>query len=383
MIPIMAIYGTRPEGIKMAPLIQALQDHPTFSPFVLVSGQHREMLDQVNNLYGIKPALDLDLMVPGASLGELASRTLASVTEALVRERPEAVVVQGDTSTAFISALAAFYEGIPVIHLEAGLRTGDLSAPFPEEANRLLTARITALHLAPTSASMRNLVKEAVDPRLIAVTGNTVIDALNTALHLPVRFGDDRLARWADEDVPFVLVTAHRRESWGEPMRDAMRAVREVAGAHPEVRWILPMHKNPVVRDVVQEVLTGMDNVLLIEPLNYHEFCHVMRASRMLLTDSGGVQEEAPSLGKPVLVMRDTTERPEAVEAGTVKLVGTTRARVRANLLNLIENVNVYEGMASAVNPYGDGRASERAIAAMEEMFNIGKRMPDFIPTGD
>lgn len=378
---VMLVFGTRPEAIKVAPLILALQKHTLIEPIVAVTGQHREMLDQVNDLFGIKPDHDLDLMVPGATLGELASRALASTSCLLAEDRPDAVVVQGDTSTAFIAALAAFYQQIPVVHLEAGLRTGNIRSPFPEEANRLLTARITDVHLAPTSTSRANLLREAVEDARIAVTGNTVIDALQMAVVMPVEFSDSRLTELVANQERFVLVTAHRRESWGPPMRAAMEAVREVAGQHPELHWVLPMHRNPVVRAVIEDVLGATRNVLLIEPLSYHEFCHAMRSAHLLLTDSGGVQEEAPSLGKPVLVMRDTTERPEAVDAGTVALVGTRSSTVRDALALLLDDESVYASMANAVNPYGDGRAAERSVAAIEQMFDLGVRMPDFQPS--
>jgi len=375
----MVVFGTRPEAIKVAPLILALQEHTVIEPVVAVTGQHREMLDQVNDLFGITPHHDLDLMVHGATLGELASRALASTSVLLAEDRPDAIVVQGDTSTAFIAALAAFYQQIPVVHLEAGLRTGNIRSPFPEEANRLLTARITDLHLAPTSTSRANLLREAVDDARIAVTGNTVIDALQMAVAMPVEFSDTRLAELVANQERFVLVTAHRRESWGPPMRAAMQAVRDVAGRKPDLHWVLPMHRNPVVRGVIDDVLGGTGNVLLIEPLSYHEFCHAMMSAHLLLTDSGGVQEEAPSLGKPVLVMRDTTERPEAVDAGTVALVGTESTKVRDALLLLLEDDKAYAAMANAVNPYGDGKAALRSVAAIEQLFDLGVRLPDFL----
>lgn len=381
MTRVMIVYGTRPEAIKVAPLILALEDHPKIEPVIAVTGQHREMLDQVNDLFGIKPSHDLNLMVPGATLAELASRALAATNALVKQEQPDAVVVQGDTSTAFAAALAAFYEQVPVVHLEAGLRTGNIYSPFPEEANRVLTGRIARLHLAPTSQSKANLVGEGVPEDNIAVTGNTVIDALDRAIMMPVEFADPRLARIIDRGDRFALVTTHRRESWGAPMREAMAAIREVAHAHPAVQWVLPMHRNPVVRQVVEDVLGDLTNVLLIEPLTYHEFSHAMRASYLLLTDSGGVQEEAPRLGKPVLVMRESTERPEAVDAGTVRLVGTDRQTVSKALSELLDNPDVYELMANAVNPYGDGQAAPRSVAAIEELFGFGTRLPDFLPT--
>lgn len=376
----MVVYGTRPEAIKMAPLVTELEASLDFEVVTVVTGQHREMLDQVNVLFGIDPHHDLNLMVPGATLADLSSRALSAVSAVMQTEQPDVVVVQGDTSTAFIAALAAFYQRIPVVHLEAGLRTGDLSSPFPEEANRRLTAPLAALHLAPTQTSKDNLLRESVVTTSIAVTGNTVIDALLTTVDVPVSFANDEVARFVERPAPFVLVTAHRRESWGEPMANAMRGLRRVAERHPGLRWLVPMHRNPLVRDVLTRELAGLDSVLLTEPLSYHEFAHAMNASHIVLTDSGGVQEEAPSLGKPVLVMRDNTERPEAVDAGTVKLVGTETDAVEAALHGLIEDPSKYAAMATAVNPYGDGRAAPRAVAAIGHLFGLSTRLPDFAP---
>ncbi|MDX2358773.1 UDP-N-acetylglucosamine 2-epimerase (non-hydrolyzing) [Dietzia sp. PP-33] len=378
MIKLMVVYGTRPEAIKVAPVIKALEAHPDYSVVVTVTGQHREMLDQVNSLFRIVPDHDLDLMEPGATLNSLASRTLSSVGSVIAEERPDAVLVQGDTSTAFLAGLAAFYEQVPVIHVEAGLRTGDLASPFPEEGNRQLLSRIAQLHLAPTATSKANLLSEGVDAAMIAVTGNTVIDALFETIGVPVDFAEQRVGDVVEGTHPFVLVTAHRRESWGDPMREAMNAVRDVALRHPELTWLVPMHRNPIVREVVGGVLGDLPQVVLCEPLDYHQFCHAMKAAQLVLTDSGGVQEEAPSLGKPVLVMRANTERPEAVDAGTVRLVGTERVMLRDWLLRLIEDSDAYDEMARAVNPYGDGRAAERSLAAISNCFGTGNRIADF-----
>jgi UDP-N-acetylglucosamine 2-epimerase (non-hydrolysing) len=377
----MVIYGTRPEAIKVAPLIARLRTVEGFEVLPVVTGQHREMLDQVNDLFDISPVHDFDLMVPGAHLDEITARALTAASECLRQERPDAVVVQGDTSTAFASSLAAFYQGIPVIHLEAGLRSHEIGSPFPEEANRQLTARITRLHLAPTSVSRANLLVEGIDPADIVVTGNTVIDALQDALRKPLDAqASQSFVSAGSSDGPLVLVTAHRRESWGEPMREAMTAVRQVATTLPETRWLIPMHRNPIVRTVIEETLGDLDSVTLTEPMDYHGFCHAMSAAHLLLTDSGGVQEEAPSLGKPVLVMRDNTDRPEAVTAGTVRLIGTRSDVVAENLMALLTSETEYEQMARAVNPYGDGRAAERSVAAILAMFGLGDRLPDFDP---
>jgi len=377
---IMTIYGTRPEAIKMAPLVKALEASDTLEPIVAVTGQHREMLDQVNSLFSITPAHDLDLMRPGASLTEITTNTLTATSQLIERTMPDAVVVQGDTTSAFTGALAALYHQVPVVHLEAGLRTGNIYSPFPEEVNRRLTAPITSLHLAPTSTSRANLEREGIDPATITVTGNTVIDALLTSTTVAPTFEDPRVPALLAAGDPILLVTTHRRESWGSPMEATMAAVREVAERHPEIRVLLPMHRNPLVRDVVERALAGLDNVLLTAPLSYHEFAHALKAAKVVLTDSGGVQEEAPSLGKPVLVMRDTTERPEAVDAGTVRLVGTDREAVRDATLELFEDEAAWTTMSTAVNPYGDGKAASRSVAAIEELFGIGQRLPEFSP---
>lgn len=377
---VMTIYGTRPEAIKVAPMIKALDESPYFESVPVVTGQHREMLDQVNDLFEIKPVHDLDLMVHGAGLADLSSRALATIDGVLAEESPDVVVVQGDTSTAFIGGLAAFYRQIPVVHLEAGLRTHNVTNPFPEEGNRQLLGRLAALHLAPTSTSRANLQREAIDSAAIAVTGNTVIDALHDAVRVPASFSEGVVSDLVGDGDPFVLVTAHRRESWGAPMREAMEGLRDAAERQPGMRWLVPMHRNPVVREVVRDVLEDLSQVVLCEPLDYHEFCHVMGASHLVLTDSGGVQEEAPSLAKPVLVMRDTTERPEAVDAGTVRLVGTRREVVRDELLELLTDPTAFDAMANAVNPYGDGRAAARCVAALADHFDVGARLPDFDP---
>lgn len=322
-ITIMAIYGTRPEGIKMAPLVLALRDDPRFEVRVVVTGQHREMLDQVNQNFGIVPDSDLDIHAPGQSLMQISNRTLEGLTEVLKKDRPDAVLVQGDTSTTFVGALAAFYAEIPVVHTEAGLRTGNKYSPFPEEINRRLTGQIASLHLAPTAASRDNLLKENIDPSTIVVTGNSVIDALLITVASQPRIEDPELAQRLAEGRPVVLVTAHRRESWGEPLEAVGRAIAALARQHPDHDFVFPAHRNPLVRDAIRPAIQDLKNVLMTEPLPYAQFCALLERASIILTDSGGVQEEGPSLGKPVLVMRETTERPEAVVAGAVKLVGT------------------------------------------------------------
>lgn len=374
----MTVYGTRPEAIKVAPVIKALRTSRTLSGITVVTGQHREMLDQVNALFGIEPDHDLDIFEHGQTLAEIASRVLTRLDVVLADERPDAVIVQGDTTTSTAAALAAFYRKIPVVHLEAGLRSGNINSPFPEEANRRITSQIAALHLAPTKTSKHNLIREGIDARDIAVTGNTVIDALLDAVRADTPFQNPRLERVASSGKPLLLVTIHRRESWGEPMRGIGRALARLARDHPDQIVVLPVHRNPVVREAVLPHLAGLENVVVTEPLSYGEFIRVLKLARIVLTDSGGVQEEAPSLGKPVLVMRDNTERPEAVIAGTVRLVGTDEDRLVDEVTELIEDPDAYARMANAVNPYGDGRAAERSIAAVESYLGLGSRLPDF-----
>jgi UDP-N-acetylglucosamine 2-epimerase (non-hydrolysing) len=375
---IMVAYGTRPEAVKVAPLIRALDESPLFKPIVVVIGQHRSMLDQVNEVFGITPDYDLDIHEPGQTLTEITTRALTGMQKLLADLSPDAVVVQGDTTTVFASALAAFYEKIPVIHLEAGLRTGDPYAPYPEEINRRLAARLAALHLAPTMTSRTNLVAENVDRSSVVVTGNTVIDALLWAVSRRLDYGDPLLADLDDTCGPVLLVTAHRRESWGAPLRAVGRAVARIARAHPELRVVFPIHRNPIVRDAVLPAIREIPNVTMTEPLPYGGFARLMSRATLILTDSGGVQEEGPSLGKPVLVMRDTTERPEAIRAGTARLLGTDEDLIVATVENLLSDVDAYAAMAYAVNPYGDGLASQRCVAAIAHYFGEGPAADEF-----
>jgi UDP-N-acetylglucosamine 2-epimerase (non-hydrolysing) len=383
MPQVMVIYGTRPEAIKMAPLVEALTVQQGLDPVVAVTGQHREMLDQVNDLFHITPDFDLNIMRPGASLAELSARALTATSELLAKEHPDAVVVQGDTTSAFIAALAAFYHGLPSIHLEAGLRTGNIRSPFPEEMNRRLVAPLASLHLAPTPRSRDNLLREGISLHDVVVTGNTVIDALQTALRTPPNFTDARVGSIVGAGRRILLVTSHRRESWGDEMAQAMEAVRDIALAYPDLAVILPMHRNAVVRQVIEPILRDVSSVLLTEPLDYHSFTHLMSASYVILTDSGGVQEEAPSLGKPVLVMRDTTERPEALEAGTARLVGTDHDTIVSEVSRLLDDRGAYQRFANAINPYGDGQAAGRGAAAIAEFLGVGRRIDEFVPAGD
>lgn len=363
----------------MAPLITSLSNSDQFRLTIAVTGQHREMLDQVNSVFGLVPDHDMDVMVPGASLGELSSNVISGADKLIADVSPDAVIVQGDTTSAFLCGLAAFYHSVPIVHVEAGLRTGNLRNPFPEEANRKLLGSLANLHLAPTARSKQNLLDEGVRDSTIAVTGNTVIDALQHTLTVTPHFQDPLVAALVASSSRWVLVTTHRRESWGEPMVESMTALRQLAEQNPEVDFLLPMHRNQTVRDVLGPILGDARNVHLTEPLGYLEFAHAMAKAYLILTDSGGVQEEAPSLGKPVLVMRDNTERPEAVDAGTVRLVGTDRARIVEATQLLLDDADQYLAMSRAVNPYGDGQAASRSVAALNAFFGQGERQPDFV----
>lgn len=367
--------GTRPEGVKCAPLVHELTRHPQLAPVVVSTGQHREMLDEILAVFGVTPHVDLDLLQHGQTLTDLTSRAVAAIGPVLDELAPDAVVVQGDTTTTFCGALAAFYRQIPVVHLEAGLRTGDVYSPFPEEVNRRLTTQLAALHLAPTPANARHLLAEGIAGEDIVVTGNTVIDALRYAVARPT--SDPLVARVAGDPRRVVLVTAHRRESWGEPMAAVGRAVARLA-ERDDVLVVLPAHPNPVVRRALLPSLEGLDNVIVTEPLSYVPFCHLMRAADLILTDSGGVQEEGPSLGTPVLVLRDTSERPEAITAGTARLVGTDEDRIVEEASALLDDELAYELMANAVNPYGDGRAAQRSVAAIAALLGVGRRLDHF-----
>lgn len=381
---IMTIYGTRPEAIKVAPIIKAVEAADGFESITVVTGQHREMLDQVNTMFGIVPDHDLNIMSDGQTLNGIVAKVIAGVDATLDQEKPDAVIVQGDTSTVMGAAVASFNRQIPVIHLEAGLRSGDISSPFPEEANRKLTSQIAALHLAPTNISKANLAREDVSEDDIVITGNSVIDTLMFATaNLEVQFGDERLeslkqAKETGSGGRILLVTAHRRENLGSAMEDIGAAVAEIASKYPDLTVVFPLHKNPKVRESIRPAVEGRQNVLVIEPLAYAEFTQALSLADVVLTDSGGVQEEAPSLGKPVLVMRDNTERPEAVVAGTVKLIGTHRNRLVDEVSLLLDSAEAYAGMANAVNPYGDGKAAERTIEAIRWKFEGGKRPTDF-----
>ncbi len=370
MKKILIVFGTRPEAIKMAPLVKACQAEAGLETEVCVTAQHREMLDQVLNIFDITPDYDLDIMKQGQDLYDITSRVLVGMRDVLTESRPDVVLVHGDTTTTLAASLAAFYQKIKVGHIEAGLRTGDIYSPWPEEANRQLTSQITTYHFAPTQTSRENLLKENIDGGNIVITGNTVIDALFLALDkikkdqlLETRIVNTLKAQYPfDTNKRLILVTGHRRENFGQGFINICQSLKDLAQNNPEVQIVYPVHLNPNVQKPVHEILESVDNVYLIDPLQYEPFIYLMEKSYFIITDSGGVQEEAPSLGKPVLVMRDTTERPEALEAGTVKLVGTDPEQIIVEAQRLLDDKDAYESMSKAHNPYGDGKASQRIV---------------------
>lgn len=377
-IKIMTVFGTRPEAIKMCPLVLAMQKRPDLVETVTaVTAQHREMLDQVLELFKVKPDYDLDIMQAGQTLYDVTARALTGLREIMETEKPDIVLVHGDTTTTFAGALAAFYAQIPVGHVEAGLRTGNKYSPYPEEMNRKLTGSLADYHFAPTKQSERNLLLENVAEDKIFITGNTVIDALATTVGKDFAFSDAKVKAAVESGKKLILLTTHRRENLGEPMRHVYRALKDVLEAHEEAAVVFPVHMNPKVREIVQEELAGIDRVYLTEPMDYEPFANLMAKSALVLTDSGGIQEEAPSLGKPVLVLRDTTERPEAVDAGTVKLIGTDYEAVKKSTLELLENEELYRKMSEAVNPYGDGRASERILQFILKTYGLAEESPE------
>ena len=376
---IMTVYGTRPEAIKVAPVIKALEADDRFESIAVSTGQHKEMLEQVNSMFGIKPAYDLGLMKPGQGLNEIVSRALAGLDEIISEVQPDVIISQGDTSTAMAAAMAGFHRGVKIVHLEAGLRTGDIFSPFPEEANRKIIGQVASLHLAPTEGSLENLRVENFRSKDIVVTGNTVIDALLEAAGWDTTFADPKLQGAAASDKRMVVVTTHRRENL-DAMKEIGGAVQDLAKAYPETYFALPLHLNPAVRQAVLPEVENLDNVIITDPLPYDQFTKLQGRATIILTDSGGVQEEAPSLGKPVLVMRQNTERPEAVVAGTVKLVGTNRSLIVAEAKLLLDDQAAFEAMANAVNPYGDGKGAERSVAAIGALLGLGERAENFSP---
>lgn len=373
-LKIMTVFGTRPEAIKMCPLVLEMRKYPDYvEPIVAVTAQHREMLDQVLELSNIVPDYDLNIMTSGQTLYDVTTRALMGLKDVMEQAKPDIVLVHGDTTTTFAGALAAFYAQIPVGHVEAGLRTGNKYSPYPEEMNRKLTGSLADIHFSPTSTSRANLLKENVNPETILVTGNTVIDALQTTVRDDYKFADDDFNKVLASGKRLILMTTHRRENLGEPMRHVYRALKSVLETHADVEAIFPVHKNPKVREIVREELGDLAQVHLIEPMDYEPFANLMAKVDIVLTDSGGIQEEAPALGKPVLVLRDTTERPEAVEAGTVKLIGTEYEDVLRETNLLLDDAAHYRSMSEAANPYGDGKACERIIKAIliKNGFNV------------
>ena len=376
MKKVLLVFGTRPEAIKMAPLCSAFKQESDFETVVCVTAQHREMLDQVLTIFELVPDIDLNIMKQGQDLYDLTSRVLTSMRDVLAAERPDVVLVHGDTTTTFATSVAAFYAGIPVGHVEAGLRTYDLKAPFPEEFNRQASGLVTAFHFCPTERSRSNLLDEGKPAQGIFVTGNTVIDALHWILN---KIDSDNQGRSSLDDTlkdhlgfdfqreRFVLITGHRRENFGNGFLSICEAIKTTAQKNPGVHFVYPVHLNPNVRQPVNEILSGFNNVHLIEPLDYLPFVYLLKRCYLVLTDSGGIQEEAPSLGKPVLVMRNVTERPEAVDAGTVRLVGSSRDAIAESIQQLLDDQDLYGRMSNAHNPYGDGKACSRIVSILRE----------------
>jgi UDP-N-acetylglucosamine 2-epimerase (non-hydrolysing) len=363
---VLCVVGTRPEAIKMAPVILTLMKAPNVRCRVLATAQHRYLLDQVLSFFDITPHVDLDIMRSNQALSSLTARLLTALDDVLQAENPNVVLVQGDTTTVMATALASFYNRIPVGHVEAGLRTGNIQYPFPEEANRVISGRLARWHFSPTQGARRNLLREGVDDGRITVTGNTVIDALYMAVEKKPRLDGVHV----ESHKRLVLITAHRRENFGEPFKEVCRAIRSLARQNPDVQFLYPVHPNPNVSNAARETLGGIPNIILCEPLDYAPFIAAMMRSHIILTDSGGVQEEAPALGKPVLVLRDETERPEAVEEGVVKLVGPNYQRIVEETQRLLDDDAAYRAMARGVSPYGDGHAAERIVGVLQGHFS-------------
>ena len=364
---VLFVFGTRPEGIKMAPIIKEIQKRKNLECYTCVTGQHREMLDQVLEIFDIEPDYDLNIFKKGQSLTDVTTKTLLGLEGILDELKPDILLVQGDTTTVFAAALAAFYKKIKIGHVEAGLRSGNLYSPYPEEANRKLTGVISNYHFAPTESNRQNLIREGYDEKNIFITGNTVIDALKYSVREDFVF-DDEILNDIDYNRDVVLLTAHRRENWGKPMEDIFKAIRRVVLEKENLEIVFPRHLNPIVREAAEKYFADLDRVHLIEPLSYLPFSNLMARVKFVVTDSGGVQEEAPALGKPVLVLRNETERMEGVEAKTAKLVGTKEQDVYESIVALLEDKDLYDEMARAVNPYGDGHAAEKIVDVLEGM---------------
>ena len=377
-LKVMTVFGTRPEAIKMCPLVQELKKHEDkIESIVCVTAQHREMLDQVLEIFDVVPDYDLDIMKSRQTLAGITTRVLEGMEEVIKKEQPDIVLVHGDTSTSFVAALAAFYQQVKVGHVEAGLRTYDIYSPFPEEMNRQLTGRIANLHFSPTTRNFNNLRNENVGAEKIYITGNTVIDALKTTVRSDYEFKDECLRALDYENRRVIIVTAHRRENLGKPLEDICTAIKEIVTLYPDTEAVYPVHLNPAVRETVWGVLGDTERVHLIDPLDTNELHNAIARSYLVMTDSGGIQEEAPALGKPVLVLRRETERPEAVEAGTVKLAGVDKDVIVSMARELIDSREAYDAMAHAVNPYGDGEASRRICEALLYEFGLSGNKPD------
>jgi len=371
MIKVMTIFGTRPEAIKMAPLVKELEKRDNIRSIVCVTAQHREMLDQVLKVFDIKADYDLNIMKQGQTLSEITSRVLLGLEEVIKKENPDIILVHGDTSTTFAGALAAFYNQVDIGHVEAGLRTWNKYSPFPEEMNRQMVDRMTDMFFAPTEVSKNNLLSEGIDKDKIYVTGNTAIDAMKYTVSDNY---DNEIFKWLGDD-KLILLTAHRRENLGEPMYNIFKAVKRVVLENKDVKVIYPIHMNPNIRKIANEVIGSIDRIKIIEPLEVVDFHNFINRSYIILTDSGGIQEEAPSLGKPVLVLRDTTERPEGIEAGTLKLVGTDEDIIYDETINLLNNYEEYNKMSKAVNPYGDGTTSIQIVNAIINKYERGNNL--------
>jgi len=366
---LMFVFGTRPEVSKLAPVIFEAQREPSLETIIVSTGQHREMLDQMLKIFGISPDIDLDVMEERQSLSSITVRIIERLDPVILRYKPDMVIVQGDTSTAFLASLVSFYNKIPVAHVEAGLRSFDIYNPFPEEANRRFISVVASLNLAPTKKAKENLLKEGIKEESIIVTGNTIVDAVY----------------WISKDLPeittdkkLILVTAHRRENWGEPMKELALAIKELVHEFPDIVFIIPLHKNPIVREIFNDILSSVERVKLLEPLDYPSLIGIMKNSYLILTDSGGIQEEAPTFGKPVLVLRETTERPEGVEKGVAKLVGMHKEAIVNSVKELLINKSVYIAMSKAGNPYGDGKAGKRVVKAVMYFLGIGEKPDEF-----
>lgn len=371
LMKVMTVFGTRPEGIKMAPIVKELEKRQGIESIVCITAQHREMLDQVLNLFQISPDYDLDIFSPGQTLTEITTRALLGLEDVIKKEKPDILLVQGDTTTVFSGALAAFYQKIKIGHVEAGLRSGNIYSPYPEEANRKLTGILTDFHFAPTERNRQNLLKEDYPDEKIFITGNTVIDALKYTVEEDYIFQVDRLNKLDYVNKRVILLTSHRRENIGKAMENIFSAVNDIVGKYKDVEVVFPIHLNPKVRDIANGILASNDRVYIIEPLDYEPFTNLMAKVHIVVTDSGGLQEEAPTLAKPVLVVREETERPEGIESGTAKLVGTSYEKLYTELDILLSNKSEYEKMAKAVNPYGDGNASKRIVDIIERSWKL------------